>query len=185
MNKIKDETKLGNPHGIFTEPTGQMTFLKPKVPVLLPIKDVPYRDVLTGMSGEYLAMSKFAAAGISATKIDHRPFDLLVPVTEHDEKHFHTARVQVKTSGVLKKSYSFSITKGYHGSQSGARSYSKNEFDVLCLVCLHNEKAVFVAGVHDSWTVSQEQFNQENAFLNTWHAAVDQVFPNWRGSQVA
>lgn len=127
-------------------------------------------DVRIGESGELLTASKLLKWGVKAyTVAAGDQYDVLADIDGT------LLRIQVKTSSVLKASYSFSFHRGYYYSPKGIFGYADNDYDISACVNLHDEKVLFSPGVQRSITWKRSQFCQDGGERASWAHSCDMV----------
>lgn len=121
-------------------------------------------DVRIGEAGELLTVSKLLKWGVKAfTVASGDQYDILA-----DLGGGSLLRIQVKTSLVLKASYSFSFHRGYYYSPKGIFGYTDDDYDISACVDLFDEKVLFSPGVQRSITWKRTQFCQDGGERASW-----------------
>lgn len=103
-----------------------------------------------GLSGEHLVDSILLRFGIYTSQLPEMlPVDRIV---YHPER---TLRLQIKTCCRPRNGFfRFSLTKGYHRSPTGVKSYAPSDFDLVALVALSENVVKFTADRHQSHRIA-------------------------------
>ncbi|MFX0547617.1 hypothetical protein ACEWPL_019055 [Roseovarius sp. S1116L3] len=119
------------------------------------------RDMLTrhakwfGLSGEHLVDSILLRFGIYTSQLPEvLPADRIVYHPHGD------LRLQIKTCCRPRSGYfHFSLTKGYHRSPTGIKSYASDDFDLVALVALAENAVKFTAGRQQSHRIALSEID--------------------------
>ncbi|MEI4264319.1 hypothetical protein [Roseovarius sp. D0-M9] len=119
------------------------------------------RDMLTshakwfGLSGECLVDSILLRFGIYTSQLPEMlPADRIVYHPEGD------LRMQIKTCCRARNGFfHFNITKGYHRSPRGVKSYATDDFDVVALVALSENAVKFTANRQPSTRIALSEID--------------------------
>lgn len=127
-------------------------------------------DVRIGEAGELLTVSKLLKWGVKAfTVAAGDQYDILADVGGT------LLRIQVKTSSVLKSSYSFGFHRGYYYSPKGIFGYADDDYDISACVNLYDEKVLFSPGVQKSITWKRGQFCQDGSERASWEHSCQMI----------
>ncbi|SFO38702.1 hypothetical protein SAMN04487859_1383 [Roseovarius lutimaris] len=108
-----------------------------------------------GLSGEHLVDSILLRFGIYTSQLPEMlPADRIVYHPDGD------LRLQIKTCCRSRNGYfHFSLTKGYHRSPTGVKSYAPDDFDIVALVALSENVVKFTADRHQSHRIALSEID--------------------------
>jgi hypothetical protein len=106
-----------------------------------------------GRAGELLVESTLLRLGHQSISVgEHLPFDSVVL---HPQG---LIRIQVKTAARPRNAcYNFNVSRGYHRSPTGVRSYANEDFDLLALVALSDNIVKFSADRRRSQSIGLDE----------------------------
>ncbi|MEB8389261.1 hypothetical protein OO012_18705 [Rhodobacteraceae bacterium KMM 6894] len=108
-----------------------------------------------GLSGEHFVDSILLRFGIYTSQLPEvLPADRIVYHPDGD------LRLQIKTCCRPRNGYfHFSLTKGYHRSPTGIKSYATDDFDIVALVGLSENVVKFTAGRQQSHRIALSEID--------------------------
>jgi len=119
------------------------------------------RDTLTrnakwfGLSGEHLVDSILLRFGIYTSQLPE-----VLPADRIVYHPYGDLRLQIKTCCRPRSGYfHFSLTKGYHRSPTGIKSYALDDFDIVALVALSENAVKFTAGRQQSHRIALSEID--------------------------
>jgi hypothetical protein len=125
--------------------------------------------ISTGEAGTHLVasrllswrmMTSFAAAGAAYDLICDAPGSGLI-------------RIQVKTCGNRRGDrFTFSMTRGFHGSAKGIFDYADSDYDVAAFVCLPLSRIIFQAGPIKRFSANGVTFLTHGIEQHSWLIAL-------------